>query len=55
MIICYFSTELPSPFLKGEADERMIDIMVDLWVNFATFHDPTPSLESKAYLVLKFI
>ena len=39
--------------LKGESDERMIDAMVDLWTNFATFHDPTPSLESKAYMVIK--
>jgi hypothetical protein len=38
-------------FLKGDADNRMIDAMVDLWVNFATFHDPTPPLESKDYLV----
>ena len=45
------SSDLPLKFLSGDEDDRMIDAMVDLWTNFATFHDPTPSLESKEYLV----
>ena len=39
------------PLLQGEEDDRMIGLMVDLWTNFATFHDPTPSLELKTYQV----
>ena len=28
--------------LHGDNDEAMIKAMVDLWVNFATYHNPTP-------------
>ena len=33
---------MPFNFLGTEEDESMSRFMVDLWANFATFHDPTP-------------
>lgn len=33
---------LPISVLGSEEDEAMSRFMVDLWANFATFHDPTP-------------
>ena len=42
----YFSnirSNLPIEMLPDERDQNMIDFTVNLWTNFATFHDPTPS------------
>ncbi len=45
---------MPFTFLDEDKDSKMIDLMVDLWANFATFHNPTPSLGIRAYQVLFF-
>lgn len=33
---------MPVTILPDEKDQKMVDLMVELWANFATFHDPTP-------------
>ena len=35
-------TPVPLTFLSSEEDQKMVDFMVNLWTNFATYHDPTP-------------
>ena len=41
-----FSKSVPVFGLKSEVDLNMSDLMVDLWVNFATHLDPTPKKKS---------
>lgn len=45
-LLYLFSSELPFTLLPDEADQKMSDVFVDLWANFATFHNPTPSKET---------
>ena len=37
---------LPITTLPDDQDQKMIGFMVDLWTNFATFHNPTPNDKS---------
>ena len=39
---CRAVTPVPVTFLSSEEDQKMVDFMVNLWTNFATYHDPTP-------------
>ena len=42
MIFCRAEPFLPVTFAASEEDQKMVDFMVNLWTNFATYHDPTP-------------
>ena len=33
-------------FVASEEDQKMVDFMVNLWTNFATYHNPTPHEKS---------
>lgn len=41
--LCLLSMSLPITILPDDRDQKMIDFMVELWSNFATFHNPTPN------------
>ncbi len=53
-------SSLPITILPDENDQKMVDLMVELWTNFATHHDPTPLDHkwspvdsSNSYVILK--
>ena len=33
---------MPIKRFGSDEDDKMVDFMVELWTNFATFHNPTP-------------
>ena len=37
-----FDKIFPVTLLPDERDQEMIDFLVELWTNFAIFHNPTP-------------
>ena len=41
-ILFLFDKIFPVTLLPAERDQNMIDFLVELWTNFATFHNPTP-------------
>ena len=43
-LLYLFKFELPLriTMLLDEQDQNMVDFMVELWTNFAMYHDPTP-------------
>ena len=48
MTFCRAEPFLPVTFTASEEDQKMVDFMVNLWTNFATYHDPTPINKSWA-------
>ena len=41
-ILYLFDKIFPVSLLPDDRDQEMIDFLVELWTNFATFHNPTP-------------
>ena len=42
-ILYLFDKIFPVTLLPDERDQEMIDFLVELWTNFATYHNPTPN------------
>ena len=45
-----FKAEMIPFSITNESYEKMVDLMVTLWTNFATYQDPTPGQEGQKWL-----
>ncbi len=52
LLSSHLSTSLPITMMPDPKDAEMRRLMVDLWTNFATYHDPTPHDSGETYFCI---